>query len=693
MVFLLNAAGCVDAPSPDEATAVIEQVILLEPLLEKSTVRYATKNPVPVQRTVFEAGLERKQVIFQHPDSKIIFPPVPVHGNARLEFEIAVNRPAMDLAGDGVEFRVGVLGILRDRVLFSRYLDPRIDPEGSAWRRCRLDLSGFSGSKVSFFLETLNGPAGDGRNDWAGWHGLRLVSQGVRVPPVDTAARPVLLLIMDTLRADRLGCYGASGVSTPSIDRLASEGVLFERAYSHAPMTAPSHAAILTSRYPRSLGVTVNGHRLPDAAPTLADLLAGRGYRTSAVISLSVLGKGFGFSRGFDRYIDLEGREKYWKNGDETADLALIELEKLRNESFLLWAHFSDPHEPYLPRREDHVPGSMELTLNLSPVEEFLFNLDGSSFARFTVRPGLSVLRFISHREPVPLGGGNVTYKVKHLKFLSDPPVTWSRDANWVILEDGPHRNGAWLEHDGSVILENPTDGPLTVLMEGVFKEAFSIEDLNDRYDGEVEFADRQIGRLLDKCRELGFLDRMIVVFTSDHGENLGDHGSIGHVHQLYDSLLRVPLIIRYPGVPAGKRVATQVRQVDILPTILELCGADAPENLEGCSLLPVLSGAETEDRVVFASTYRPEAALDKRAIRIDGWQYVITDSLALEELYRGPPGSESNNLADSLPEVCGSLRSWLDDWTRKTTPESAFSKREISKDEAEGLKALGYLN
>lgn len=687
------AAGCLDAPSPDLSGAVIEQVIRLDPLLEKSTILYASKDPVPVRLTLFEAGLKRKPVIFQHPDSKIIFPPVPVHPNARLEFEFAVNRPAKDLPGDGVEFRAGVMGILGERVLFSNYMDPRIDPEGSAWRKGRLDLEGFAGSKVSIFLETKDGPSGDGRNDWAGWHGIRLVSDGVRVPAVEPGIPPVLLLIIDTLRADRLGCYGAGNVSTPNIDRLASEGILFERAYSHAPMTAPSHAAILTSLYPRSLGVTVNGHRLPPAAPTIAGRLARNGYRTSAVVSLSVLGGTFGFSSGFDRYIDVRGREKYWKNGDEVSDLALIEIEKLRGEPFFLWSHFSDPHEPYLPRRKGVEPGAMTLTLNMKPVDEFRFTLDGSSFARFRVRPGLSVVRFISVRETVPLGGGNVTYKVKHLKFVSDPPVTWSRGRNWIILDEGPHRNGAWLEMNASVIIENPSNGPVDILMEGVFKEAFSVEDLNERYNGEVEFTDRQVGRLLDKCRELGLMDGMIIVLTADHGENLGDHGSIGHVHQLYDSLLRVPLIVSYPGAPAGKRVTTQVRQVDILPTILELCGIEVPEGVEGSSLLPVVSGAEAGDRVVFAETSRPEAALDKRSIRIEGWEYIVTDSLGLEELYKDSPGFESKNLAGAEPEVCRSLRSWLDHWSRRTDPGRDLPEKVLSEEETAGLKALGYLN
>lgn len=173
----------------------------------------------------------------------------------------------------------------------------------------------------------------------------------------DLAGCNVLLITMDTTRADRLGCYGNDQIATPALDRLATEGVLFTDAVTPAPTTLPSHASILTGLFPIRHGARANAYyRLDDAKLTLAEILQSNGYATGAVVSAIVLNSRYGLSQGFERYQDdlSEGRERPWLGGrelpaDAAADRALAWLARQGHDKFFLWVHFFDPHAPYTP--------------------------------------------------------------------------------------------------------------------------------------------------------------------------------------------------------------------------------------------------------------------------------------------------------------------------------------------------------
>jgi arylsulfatase A-like enzyme len=219
---------------------------------------------------------------------------------------------------------------------------------------------------------------------------------------------------------------------------------------------------------------------------------------------------------------------------------------------------------------------------------------------------------------------------------------------------------------------------------------------IRERYALEVEYVDRQIGRLLNHMRERGLLDDTLIVFVSDHGEGLGDHKNIGHISQLYDSLLRVPLIVSQPGhLPEGLKVEQPVGLVDVLPTITDLLDLSSPKAASGVSLLPLITGAKVDPRPVFCMTFRPESKSDRTGVVARGYKFIhsLNDDRDWEELYdlEADPG-ELVDLAPSAPPILGELRTMLRNKLRSSTM-AAVNEAELSEEEIDRLRALGYIH
>ncbi len=209
--------------------------------------------------------------------------------------------------------------------------------------------------------------------------------------PKGKSDRPNLLLIdIDTLRPDHLGCYGYERDTSPTIDRFAKSGVLFETAYCQMPTTGPSHASLFTSKYPRSHGVLKNGWKLSDEHPTLAEVLKGSGFTTAAFVSSFPLDSQFGLARGFDSYDDKfsledstmpvtdEWKEFELKGGFDqraatTSDKAIKWLQEHSDKQFFLWVHYFDPHSPYVPPDEFAAKFTRNAT---SPLEQEIAKYD-----------------------------------------------------------------------------------------------------------------------------------------------------------------------------------------------------------------------------------------------------------------------------------------------------------------------------
>lgn len=382
----------------------------------------------------------------------------------------------------------------------------------------------------------------------------------------------VLLVTVDTLRADSLGFAGHPRAATPVLDRLAAQGVVFPRAHAHNVMTLPSHANILTGRYPFEHGVRDNaGFVLPDDVPTVATLLSAAGFRTAAFIGAFPLDVRYGLGRGFDVYDDHYPESSRpgavpERQGDEVVELAHAWWRGAAGERRFLWVHLFDPHAPYAP--------------------------------------------------PEPYAS----------RFESEP------------------------------------------------------------YLGEVAAVDAFLAPLLEPLLDGDDGGRTLVVFTSDHGEAFGDHGELTHGLFAYEATLRVPLVLWGAGLSAG-RSELPARHVDLLPTVLEATGVEAPTGIPGRSLLPPVEAADEPVDSYFE-------ALNANLTR--GWAPlygVIRDgrkliSLPLPELYDlEEDPAEAENLVDRERPLAREL-------SRRIPAEALEppSPSTVDAAEAQALQSLGYL-
>jgi len=321
-------------------------------------------------------------------------------------------------------------------------------------------------------------------------------------PPSESAPRNLLLISLDTVRADHLGIYGDDAAATASLDRIGREGARFTAASSAVPLTLPSHATLMTGLLPPQHGLRINGlGELPAQHLTLAEHLSSAGYDTAAFVSAFVLDHRFGLGQGFALYDDevqraLDGespRLEAERPANVVIDKALSWLSSRKSASarpFFLFVHLYDAHAPYLP------------------------------------------------------------------------PEPWR-----TRFADRP-------------------------------------------YDGEIAFADHELGRLLGELEKRGELDSTLIAVVADHGESLGEHGEATHGLLLYESSLHIPLLLRAPEiVPKGLTIEAPVGLVDLAPTLAALLGHPFPapeKNTAGRDLSPLLLGEAMPEHVIYAETEYP---------------------------------------------------------------------------------------
>jgi choline-sulfatase len=396
----------------------------------------------------------------------------------------------------------------------------------------------------------------------------------------------LLLVTLDTTRADRIHAYGFDGVETPNLDRLAREGVLFEQAVSPAPLTLPAHSSIFTGTFPPAHGVRDNGgFFLDDRQTTLAERLQSRGFTTGGFVGAYVLDHKWGVAQGFQTYFDDFDLSKYQslslgsvdRPGNEVADHAIAWLDEVGLKRFFGWVHFYDAHSPY------------------DPPEPFK--------SRYAGRP----------------------------------------------------------------------------------------------YVGEIAFVDSQVGRLLAYLDAHHLADRTIVVVMGDHGEGLGEHGEGTHGFFVYQATMHVPLLIRAPyDLMAGRRVADTVRSIDILPTALELLGVSTSEQLDGTSVVPLMTGAKKElGLAAYSEAIYPRFHFgwsDLRALTAGRYKFVAAPRPELYDLQQDP--GESHNLYAERQALGDRMNQELIALERRMSATAAAPKAAVEVDpEARArLAALGYV-
>ena len=415
----------------------------------------------------------------------------------------------------------------------------------------------------------------------------------------------VFLISLDTVRADRVGCYGYDRAQTPYIDQLAAEGTVFRNAITAATFTPASHASIFTGLCPCRHGVRFpwrfRGQDLDPHVRTLAELFKAQGYETAAFISARPLqSKIHSLNRGFDLYDESylsdktrAGEAQHQRRADETLDAAYNWIAAHKSARCFVFIHLFDAHD------------------------------------------------------------GEI-----------DPPVEFQK------------RYRARVEEQQS---DSKGHSPRRLRRE-----------LN-RYDCEVAWMDSELRRMADRIHSMRGRRDVYFVVLADHGEGLGEHNYKRHAERIYQEQLHVPLIWTGPGVPQGKVIDTFVRTVDVVPTLADLLGLEAPPGIEGASLVPLFQGHDLTDRVCYSETRHPLVNRGEALFSIikGRRKLIYAPQSGRFEYYdlRKDPG-ESNDLS-----AAGGFDDLLTELKKHDLSTAAAREENVDPEVEEGLAALGYVD
>ena len=473
--------------------------------------------------------------------------------------------------------------------------------------------------------------------------GSHLIEGQDGVGRIASQERPNLILIsLDTVRADRLSAYGSERDTSPWLASFAQQASLFSNATAASSYTLPSHASMFTGLFPRSHGadVTETGGislselgRLDDSvsvaplspdALTLAEVVADAGLTTGAVCANSAyLYRRFGLHQGFETYVDSEpqrprarpvglelgtrlpivrrwsfyrlvlGNERFYLLASEVNELALKWLEDSKDRRFFLFLNYMDAHEPYLPIGD----------------YRDLWPLAGSPYAGIIRR---------EERE----------------------------------LDDEEYRAST------------------------------------AAYDAEIRYLDDHLRVLFERLEEWGLMEKTVVIVTSDHGESFGEHGRYGHAVSVYQSEVHVPLIVREPGQTVGRQDPRRSHLVDVMPTALDLLGLPAPEGLQGASLF----GEGPREQPTVAELGRYLRDISEQAVVRDRWKLIASPGFTPElyDLVEDP--NERSDLAANRTDVVEALTAELASFEDEVTIRFEPMETPVDEEALERLRALGYV-
>ena len=455
---------------------------------------------------------------------------------------------------------------------------------------------------------------------------------------VGPGQRPnVILIVIDTLRADHLGCYGYGRATSPSIDDLAARGLRFENAVSTASFTKPATASILTGLYPTAHGAISNtAHGLAEDVPLLASLLQDVGYFTAGFYRNGSVKPVWGFGRGFDVYEmpdkeyaaelggDAAGEDRpVWVIDDRAVTFKAEPLLRTVESPFFLYLHLIGPHDPYTPPR-DSTP------------------------------------------------------------FLEGPlhPIA-ARFYEQTRQRDEGEKTVLGLLREGRLPIDATLEQQLVAL-----------------YDGEILISDQQVGAVVRVLEESGLLDESVVIVTSDHGEEFLEHGGLGHGYTHHREVLRVPLVIAGPGVSRGV-VEQPVSMVDLMPTVLEMVGVEVPEGIDGRSFAPSVadSAVAPAPRPLYAEgllRFYWQDPLLLRSVRSGGLKLTLDFRRHRKQLFdvESDRKESVNLLPDRAEDGRRLLADLIDIHERNLERRTRLSPRDVDvpQELEQELRALGYL-
>jgi arylsulfatase A-like enzyme len=449
----------------------------------------------------------------------------------------------------------------------------------------------------------------------------------------------VVLLTLDTVRADHTFVGGYNRDTTPNLRRFAQNGVVYTHLFATSDTTLSTHASMFTGLYPRQHGAIlppsgeVAGRPLAPTFDTLAKILAAHGYATMGLAANSgFLTPFWGLTQGFQAY-DVHSLPPLEQTG--TAYLRALTRTLL---------------SPFIATQD------MDL---VTPRSEEV-NRDTFALLDAVQKKGTSFFLFLNYMDA-------------HQPYVPPPPFDRQfpgKDPQFIASH----------YHDLEGIVERK-ERSLTE------KER---QALVSQYDGGIAYEDRQIGQLLDKLQNLGLYENTLILITADHGEHFGDHQLLGHSKSVYQSLIHVPLVIKYPGQQQAAVIDTPVSQIDFLPTILTTVGIPVPPALMGLNLRTI---STAPPRALVSAGYMARGFMHQIAMALiaNGMKY-IDSTLGTRELFdlaRDP--DEQTNLYRADDPLSRSMRASLSEWLKKI-PAFQTSQKNIDSETVRRLKGLGYV-
>ncbi len=493
----------------------------------------------------------------------------------------------------------------------------------------------------------------------------------------DRSKPNIILITLDTLRADHLSCYGYERETSPFIDKIADEGILFEDCIATSSWTLPSHASIFTSLYPSEHGTIYSGaakdkiSKLPDELTTLAEILKEKGYETAGFIGGPFVASDFGMDQGFDYY------------NDRLFPMGKIYFDKLTFLDFFL---------NIFKKKINLRKLSSSIEYYLVDIWNYIYN---ENFTKDSI------------------GYDSRKKKANEINAVALPWIERHKDSRFFLFINYLDPHSRYTLPKG---FKNRYDTGYKSNLRGLVSELKAIhyhryspteDDLKlliSLYDSQINFLDLHIKQLFDKLVSCEIDKNTIVVITSDHGEAFGEHKLMEHGFSLYEDQLKVPLILwGIEKFPSSLRISTQVQIIDIMPTILDIISIPPPEDIRGKSLIPLISGEEDferpyalaeifEDKIwyVFGKEFRR----DLKCIRTQGWKY-IKSSRGNNELYRIiEDEKEIINLIDSEKEVSEKMEDLIKEVASsfKLKFDDKAKPFHIDSNIKEQLRGLGYI-
>ncbi len=408
----------------------------------------------------------------------------------------------------------------------------------------------------------------------------------------------ILLIYTDQQRWDAMGVNGNPDVLTPNLDRLANEGVNFDHYFIQNPVCMPSRVSFLTGQYPSTLGITHMGVPVPEDFVTLPKMLRNSGYRSANIGKL--------------HFLPHANRNHSEVHPDYGFDhLEISDEPGPYEDAYRAWV------QKVAPDQLDH------LSVGLPPAAEQWYKM-------------MRVNDKVHHPDerfpkcPIPFPGQD---EFTHTAWVADRSIQYMKEqaqsgSPFLCIAGIYSPHSPWVAPKRFLDLYDPEKLTLPSFPPEVDekRKADHYDDAELRlaqqgYYGMVSEVDHHVGRMLDTLDELGLADDTVVIFTSDHGEWLGEHLKYGKGYPGHDCVSRVPLLMRVPGIAGGQRVSHLVEGVDVVPTLLELCGVPVPPHLQGTSLMSLIAGGDEPVKDVTLMEFT-----GWKMIRSHDFRYIVHD-------------------------------------------------------------------